>query len=340
TVPYAFSVATVDSAAGGQITSGVGIGVASGPYRLHVNSSDSVVSRITGDFDGPSGAIFKAEYLGPTSSDYDAYAVRGLALQNTSSEYGVGGRFEGGYNGVVGVGYSAGVIGTGADANGSCMGVSGSTVSTNIGDAYGVRGTASVTGDANGYGVYGIVTGTTTGVRYAGYFAGNVHVNGTLSKAAGSFKIDHPLDPANKYLYHSFVESPDMMNVYNGNVVLDGAGEATVSLPDYFEVLNRDFRYQLTAIGAPAPNLHVAEKINGGRFRIAGGAPGMEVSWMVTGIRQDAFANAHRIPVEENKGAEERGRYLYPEALGKTAAEGIDSARERAVDQRGDQAED
>lgn len=42
---------------------------------------------------------------------------------------------------------------------------------------------------------------------------GNLSVNCTLYKANGSFKIDHPLDPENNYLSHSFVESPDMMNV-------------------------------------------------------------------------------------------------------------------------------
>ena len=42
-----------------------------------------------------------------------------------------------------------------------------------------------------------------------------------LSKSIGTFKIDHPLDPANKYLSHSFVELPDMMNIYNGNVMTD-----------------------------------------------------------------------------------------------------------------------
>ena len=82
---------------------------------------------------------------------------------------------------------------------------------------------------------------------------GNMHVSGTLSKTAGSFKIDHPLDPENRWLSHSFVESPDMMNVYNGNAELDDAGKATVKLPAYFEALNRDFRYQLTAVGAARP---------------------------------------------------------------------------------------
>ena len=62
-----------------------------------------------------------------------------------------------------------------------------------------------------------------------GEFIGDVDVTGTLTKSAGSFKIDHPLDPENKYLSHSFVESPDMMNIYNGNVVLDATGEASWS---------------------------------------------------------------------------------------------------------------
>jgi hypothetical protein len=126
-------------------------------------------------------------------------------------------------------------------------------------------------------------------------------VTGTLTKGAGSFRIDHPLDPDHKYLSHSFVESPDMMNVYNGNATLDAEGRATVELPDYFEALNRDFRYQLTAIGAPGPNLYIAEGVKQNRFRIAGGRPYAHVSWQVTGVRQDTYAEEHRIKVEEDK---------------------------------------
>ena len=172
------------------------------------------------------------------------------------------------------------------------------------------------TGDGiriGGAGGYGIIA---TGTAGAGYFNGDVEVAGTLSKSGGSFKIDHPLDPANRYLSHSFVESPDMMNVYNGNAVLDAAGEAFVELPAYFETLNRDFRYQLTAIGAPGPNLYIAEEIRSNRFRIAGGAPGTKVSWQVTGIRRDAWADENRIVVEEDKPAEDRGYYLHPRLYG------------------------
>ncbi len=140
-----------------------------------------------------------------------------------------------------------------------------------------------------------------------------LNVTGTLTKGSGSFKIDHPLDPANKFLYHSFVESPDMMNIYNGNALLDENGEAVVEMPDWFEALNRDFRYQLTPVGAPGPGLYVAEEIKDRQFRIAGGVAGGKVSWQVTGIRHDRFADAHRIPVEEAKPDDQRGTFLHPD---------------------------
>jgi hypothetical protein len=145
--------------------------------------------------------------------------------------------------------------------------------------------------------------------------SGNVDVLGTLSKGGGSFKIDDPLDPANKYLYHSFVESPDMKNMYDGNITTDDAGLATVTLPDWFETLNRDFRYQLTVIGQFAQAI-VASEIRGNQFGIRTDKPNVKVSWQVTGTRQDAFANAHRIQVEVEKAPADRGHYLYPELVG------------------------
>ena len=168
------------------------------------------------------------------------------------------------------------------------------------------------------------------GTGLAGNFQGDVDVAGNLSKSSGSFKIDHPLDPANKYLYHSFVESPDMMNIYNGVAVLNGNGEAVVQLPQWFEALNRDYRYQLTAIGAPAPNLHIAQEMANHQFGIAGGSAGLKVSWQITGIRQDAWANAHRIPVEANKRAAERGHYIHPELFGAPAEASVQWAHHPA----------
>jgi hypothetical protein len=129
---------------------------------------------------------------------------------------------------------------------------------------------------------------------------GNLTVGGTLRKSAGAFKIDHPLDPEHKYLSHSFVESPDMKNIYNGVVTLDEKGEALVIMPDYFEALNQDFHYHLSCIGEYAP-VFVAQEIAGNAFRIAGGKPGLKVSWMVSGTRHDAYATAHKVKVEEDK---------------------------------------
>jgi hypothetical protein len=192
-----------------------------------------------------------------------------------------------------------------------------------VGQASGNGGAAGVLGIGLGNNTYAVLASAQGTGSYAGVFSGNVVVTGTLSKGAGSFRIDHPLDPANKYLSHSFVESPDMMNIYNGNVVLDGNGEATIAMPDWFEALNKDFRYQLTAIGKPSPNLYIASEISGNHFRIAGGSPGAKVSWTVTGIRHDAYANAHRIPVEEQKPAAEKGKYLNPQEFGKTLQQGM-----------------
>ncbi len=164
---------------------------------------------------------------------------------------------------------------------------------------------------------------TAAGSGIAAQFDGSVNIVGTLTKSAGSFKIDDPIDPENKYLYHSFVESPDMKNIYDGTATLDENGNATIDLPAWFQVLNRDFRYQLTAVGAPSPGLYVAEKVSDNRFRIAGGTPGAEVSWQVTGIRHDPYADAHRIPVEEAKPDGEKGTYLHPGDYGQPASRGM-----------------
>ena len=148
--------------------------------------------------------------------------------------------------------------------------------------------------------------GTTVGANFTPP-ANGLGVTGNITKGGGSFKIDHPLDPENKYLYHSFVESPDMMNIYNGNVTTDASGRAVVELPEWFDALNREFRYQLTVIGTFAQAI-VLEKIKDNRFVIATDVPDVEVSWQVTGIRHDPYAEKNRIPVEEDKPEAERGK--------------------------------
>jgi hypothetical protein len=191
---------------------------------------------------------------------------------------------------------------------------------------YGIDTTASSAGLV-GIAPYAVIA---NGSVLAGEFIGNVEVEGTLSKDSGSFKIDHPLDPANKYLYHSFVESPDMMNIYNGNVTTSAAGEAVVTLPEWFETLNRDFRYQLTVLGQFAQAI-VSSKVANHQFSIKTDKPDVEVSWQVTGIRQDAWANAHRIPVEEMKSEKERGFYRHPELYNAPPEKSVSWARHPRV---------
>jgi hypothetical protein len=256
--------------------------------------------------------------------------VVGLGGSRSSSSAGAG-LFGIGGDSVNGAG-GGGVAGLGGSGLVNGYGVSGRggvSIDSSGGDGVEARGgDAFAAGKSGGIGILAEggegFNGAARGL--AGKFLGNVQVTGTLSKAGGSFRIDHPLDPENKYLSHSFVESPDMKNIYDGVVSLDGNGEATVEMPEWFSALNHDFRYLLTALGAPMPGLYVAKEIENNRFRIAGGAPGMKVSWQVTGIRQDAWANQHRIPVEEVKSEKERGLYLHPEAFGQPEERGLASA--------------
>jgi len=197
------------------------------------------------------------------------------------------------------------------------------------GNGDGLRIYSNVSRDYSWASVYASNNGTSPAIYarssagLAGYFDGDIDVTGSIIKAGSEYRIDHPLNPADQYLSHSSVSSPDMMNVYNGNVTLDVNGEVWVELPDWFEALNSEYRYQLTAVGSPSPDLHIAEKISRNRFRIAGGIPGQEVSWQVTGVRRDPYANTHRIPVEPDKPQEERGKYLHPVELGMPASSGI-----------------
>jgi hypothetical protein len=144
---------------------------------------------------------------------------------------------------------------------------------------------------------------------------GNVFISGNLSTGGGSFVIDHPHDPENMILRHSFVESPDMMNIYNGIIITGSNGEAIVQLPIYFEALNMDFRYQLTVIGEFAQAI-IAEEIQGNRFSIRTDKPNVKVSWQVTGVRKDKWAEDNRIIVEEYKSTETRGYYIHPAVHG------------------------
>jgi hypothetical protein len=301
---------------------------------------------------------FNTGYLGTELAGVEGEAGSGASLVGVRGSYPSGGYgwlgglengletgvYGSGTVGVSGAGSIHGVRGTVGDGSLTVAGVYGLSNGIRVGvkgestEGIGVLGVATlqagVTGvspmvgvfgnSQNGFGVQGntsegtAIYGLLNGGGHAGYFDGRVHVNGTLSKSAGSFKIDHPLDPANRYLSHSFVESPDMKNIYDGVVVLDVDGSAIVELPAYFDALNENFRYQLTCIGEPA-QVYIAEEIHENKFRIAGGYSGMKVSWQVTGSRKDPYARRNPIVVEEPKGPREVGRFLHPELYGAAA---------------------
>lgn len=177
---------------------------------------------------------------------------------------------------------------------------------SNADDGAGVHGHATSGGNSAG------VWGTNTGGGWAGFFSGDVRITGTLLANSKNFVIDNPLNPAEEYLVHACVESDAMRNLYDGVAVLDEHGLAVVSLPEWFDRLNGDFRYQLTCIGGHAP-VYIAREIQGNAFTIAGGDPGMKISWQVTGVRVDPAAGAGAFEVIRPKPATERGTYLCPE---------------------------
>lgn len=283
-----------------------------------------------------------------TSSSPNGTGVSGLVTLPTGTS--IGGRFETAGNSGKGV-YGRAYSGSGATFGGlfesestGGRGVHGLT-SANSGITYAVFGIADSTDGRGAYGFASALSGPTYGVygRAVSPSGYSVYANGVFG-ATGikAFRIDHPDDPTGKYLMHYSAESPEVINFYRGTVTLDGNGEMMVELPAYFGKVNADPSYQLTAVGAAMPMLHVAEEVDPRaleagaaagpddaapicRFKIAGGLPGRRVSWRVEAARNDAWMRAHGAPVEVAKPGAERGTYQLPELYGQPASMGIDS---------------
>ncbi len=232
-------------------------------------------------------------------------------------------------------GFSVGVMGTGVQAG--VFGYCGTTGGAGIYGRTGGGGgdiSSGVRGDGNGAGTSAVAAFNNLGTAVyaqgntAGQFVGAVTINGSLNVTGSkNFKIDHPLDPANKFLVHAAVESSEMKNIYDGIITLGADGSATVTMPSYFGALNVEYRYQLTCIGGQAM-VYVAEEMNQNHFKIAGGKPGMKVSWQVTGVRNDAGAVSNPLKTEVDKVGFEIGRYMNPEAYGKPASMRIEPMNE------------
>jgi hypothetical protein len=317
-------------------------------------------------------------YLGSaTHGAYGWHAGSGSSGALGSANAGVRGLAGGGDNtGVIGISaggtgvYGLGVVGV---EGSSSVGNEGSLGSVSYGvygehwdGNYGILASGTYGAFAeNATGVYGYLGSADKGAlgrngdnwgwigttNYAGYFNGDLHVTDDVTvvddlsvgddlsvTGTKSFRIDHPLDPENRYLFHASVESSEVLNTYSGNAVLDAAGEAVVELPEWFGAINRDHRYQLTCVGGFAP-VFIAEEVADNRFRIGGGRPGLKVSWQVTGVRDDPVMRLRPFVAERDKPVDERGTYLSPEAHGKPPQAGIEwrvaeSAAEAAPEPR------
>jgi hypothetical protein len=267
-------------------------------------------------------------------SNDNGYGVMGENLSNGYGVYGTSsgtGVFGTGYVGVKGQstspsGYAGWFLGFWAPPGSGLEGSDGIVGIGGHGDPPACcDGDGGVFDGGSGTG-YGDGISALTGSGYAGVFSGDLSVTGAITAGTKDFKIDDPLDPANKYLVHASVESSEMMNIYTGNVTTDAQGEVTVRLPEWFEALNTDFRYQLTVIGQFAQAI-VAHEIQNHEFSIRTNLPNVKVSWQVTGVRQDAYAKAHPLVVEEEKEERLRGFYIHPELHGAPAEKQIEWAR-------------
>jgi hypothetical protein len=224
---------------------------------------------------------------------------------------------EGGATGVLGKVYGSngvGLHGQTAGNGASGYGVWGESTSNNL-YGYGVYGTSPTNG--GGAGVYGSGWAGLYGVggTYGMYCVGAAYVSGNLNKAGGGFKVDHPIDPANKFLIHGFVESPKMSNIYRGKVTLDANGAAEVVLPSYYSAANENGDATLTPVGTAMPNLAVSEVANG-KFIVSGGVAGEKVNWTVIADRADPWVKANHPGVEVDKKADEKGLFIHPELHG------------------------
>lgn len=182
---------------------------------------------------------------------------------------------------------------------------------------------------------YGALGHTDSPTGWGVYSLGNFGASGVKS-----FRIDYPNDPENKYLLHYSTESPFPQNFYSGNITTDAKGNAWVQLPEYFDEINTDCKYQLTVVDDNASTnfvqVKIGKKIVGNRFLIMSSAPNTEVSWRVEANRNDLYVRAIKPKDAIEKEGVERGTYQHPELYGMPSSRGMfyDSERTKPTGNR------
>jgi hypothetical protein len=320
-------ISTTSAGVKGETTSGAGVHGFSLDSGVGVLGTSSQGIGIQGF--GGTGFGFGSDGIvgqGGPATEEDGQGSAGI--RGTGGE--VPGKFGLGGFGVVGRGGAAaipgtGVVGEGGGSSGTSSGGDGVEGFGGAGTERGGNGLIGGGGDAfgsGGVGGDGLVSARGSGQGsgasdgLAGRFIGQVMIDGDLDvTGTKNFKIDHPLDPENKYLVHAAIESSEVLNVYSGNVTTDLNGDAMVNLPAWFDSLNKDLRYQLTVIGTFAQAI-VASEVQNNRFIIKTSAPAVKVSWQVTGVRCDAGMKTNPFTAERVKPHHEQGTYLNPEAYG------------------------
>lgn len=255
---------------------------------------------VTGHATSDTGPTFGGSF---TSESSGGKGLQGAATSPTGDT-----------TGVYGVSYSEslgkGVFGRSISESGSNIGVYGVSDST---AGFGVFGYASKT-EGTIYGVWG--EASTASLGYGVFALGDLAASGNKA-----FRIDDPRDPENRYLMHYCTESPFPQNSYSGNVVTDGEGFGWVTLPEYFDSINANAKYQLTVMGRSFAQAIVYQEIKGNRFQIRTSMPNVKVSWRVECDRDDPHVRRKRPMDVVEKSGRERGTYQDPALYGK--AEGF-----------------
>lgn len=151
-------------------------------------------------------------------------------------------------------------------------------------------GVGTITGFGNSIGFFNGQSGNWN-------FNNNLIISGSISKGSGTFLIDHPLDPINKNLRHGFVEAPEYVNIYRGEVRLVN-GRAAVNIDEHFEMttgtfwaLNTDITVSSLQNQEGFARVRPVAKMTSGLLEIVCEDDDCNdlIAWAVTGRRKDAF---------------------------------------------------